>query len=443
MKRLNVPALVTIALAAFFCLRASGETATIGQPAPALTFTDLLQAPAGTKADWPSLRGKVVVLEFWATWCAGCIEQIPHLNKLVQTLGSASGPGKVQFIAVDDEDPALVKKFLGKTPIDGWLGIDTTQKIIDAYGASVRPRTVVVDTQGRIAGIVDPHQLTGEQLLALADGKPVVFPASQTAATRQEAFKEADAAANAISSGGTGSKPIFDISIRPGDPAGKVAIAHRGGKNDDSYSIDFLNMPLDTLLKAAAGIQGSRLTIHGGTDTKYSLHVSAPGGDIEQLAQALQMAIVTATGMTLSHASAIEDAYVLEATPKAASLLPPSTSDQSMCFYNKQAGKLVMMQSSLDSLAQTLEPILGALVVNETGLKGNFDANFSVPKGDVDAARAALETNLGLTLVKARRSIDRIVLDPLPPPAEKAANLPAKPEPVPGQLIQTVAVPHE
>jgi len=38
-----------------------------GTPAPELSFTQLLQAPADAKADWPSLRGKVVVLEFWAT----------------------------------------------------------------------------------------------------------------------------------------------------------------------------------------------------------------------------------------------------------------------------------------------------------------------------------------------------------------------------------------
>jgi len=49
-------------VAAVSCLPASAAPLTIGQPAPALTFTDLLQAPAGTRTDWPSLRGKVVVL---------------------------------------------------------------------------------------------------------------------------------------------------------------------------------------------------------------------------------------------------------------------------------------------------------------------------------------------------------------------------------------------
>jgi uncharacterized protein (TIGR03435 family) len=423
-------------------LPASADPLTIGQPAPALVFTDLLQAPVGTKVDWPSLRGKVVVLEFWATWCAGCIEELPHLNSLIQSLA----PNNVQFIAVDDEDPALVKRFLAKTPISGWLALDTSKKIIDTYGAQVRPRTVVIDTQGRIAAILNPHQLDKDQLIALADGKPVVFPVDLTADIRQEALSQAKAAADAASKGNTGPKPLFDISVRPGDPAGRIAIAHQQGKNDDSYSIDFLNAPLQMLMENAAGVAASRLVIHGPADAKYSLHVSAPGGDIEQLAPAIQLAIVTATGMKLSHLTTEEDVWVLQSTPKAASLLPPATSEQgSMCFYNPQAGKLVMMQTTLSSLAETLESILESPVVNESGLQGKFDANFSLAKGDADAIKAALETNLGLTLTKAKRSIDHVVLDPAPAPVKTAnqTGLPHSQALVPGQQVQTIAVPRQ
>lgn len=442
--KLNSLCTLAAVLSLAFPLSARAATLTVGQLAPALVFTDLLQAPQGAKVDWPSLHGKVVVLEFWATWCAGCIEELPHLNSLVQSLA----PNNVQFIAVDDEDPALVKKFLVKTPIGGWLALDTTKKIIDAYDAQIRPRTVVIDTQGRIAAILNPHQLDKDKLLALADGKPVVFPVDETLNIRQDALKQAKAAADAASGGNKGPKPLFDISIRPGDPAGRIAIAHQQGKNDDSYSVDFLNAPLQMLMENGAGIPASRLVIHGQADAKYSLHVSAPGGDIEDLAPAIQLAIISATGMKLSHVTTEEEVWVLQATPKAASLLPPATSEQgSMCFYNPQAGKLVMMQSTLDSLADTLESTLGSPVVNETGLQGKFDANFSLPKGDVDAGRAALETNLGLTIVKAKRSIDRTVLDPIPAPSPapaKAANpasQPQSPAIIPGQQVQTIAVP--
>jgi uncharacterized protein (TIGR03435 family) len=74
-----------------------------------------------------------------------------------------------------------------------------------------------------------------------------------------------------------------------------------------------------------------------------------------------------------------------------------------------------------------LEDLLGHPVVNETGVSGNFDANFDLPKGDADQARAALEKNLGLTLAKAKRNIDRTVIEPLQPATTTAPAATPKP----------------
>src|SRR5256885_9164516 len=92
-----------------------------GTPAPPLRLTQLLQAPPGAQADWHALHGKVVVLEFWATWCEVCVADLPQFNKLVASLD----PKRFQFISVDDEDPAIVAAFLAKRKIAGWVGIDT------------------------------------------------------------------------------------------------------------------------------------------------------------------------------------------------------------------------------------------------------------------------------------------------------------------------------
>src|SRR5262249_33930918 len=76
--------LFALATLAFMAETARGEAQgpQIGDNPPQLGLETILQAPAGTEATWASLKGKVVVLEFWATWCGPCIAAIPHLNEM-------------------------------------------------------------------------------------------------------------------------------------------------------------------------------------------------------------------------------------------------------------------------------------------------------------------------------------------------------------------------
>jgi len=83
--------------------------------------------------------------------------------------------------------------------------------------------------------------------------------------------------------------------------------------------------------------------------------------------------------------------------------------------------------------------------VNETGIPGEFDAGFTLPKDSFESAKAALEANLGLTLVKARRTIDHVVVDPLPAPTKSSQPTTAadKSAPTPGEPAQMIAVPRQ
>src|SRR5439155_4111948 len=115
----------------------SASTAKLGAPAPELRLEKVLQAPAGTKTDWASLRGKVVVLEFWATWCAPCIAAMPHLNDLAEKFKDR----RLQVIAITDESESFVAPFLQRRVIKGWVGLDEDRSVFDAYGVRGIPRT--------------------------------------------------------------------------------------------------------------------------------------------------------------------------------------------------------------------------------------------------------------------------------------------------------------
>lgn len=110
-----------------------------------LTFAT---APAARWEMLDEYRGKVVVVNYWATWCGPCVHEIPALNRAVQEFGD-----EVVFLAVTDEDFPIVEKFVKKNPIAAkvarFTSAPATGKMAAfAYGA--RPTTMVIDREGKV-----------------------------------------------------------------------------------------------------------------------------------------------------------------------------------------------------------------------------------------------------------------------------------------------------
>ena len=100
----------------------------------------------GSAVDASSLRGKVVVMNFWATWCAPCVQEIPWFNKLYKELA----PKGVAFVGVsmDDDAAQSVAPFLKKHPIDYPVALGT-ESLNDPYGLDSLPVTIVFSRDGR------------------------------------------------------------------------------------------------------------------------------------------------------------------------------------------------------------------------------------------------------------------------------------------------------
>jgi peroxiredoxin len=123
----------------------------IGTPAPDFTVQD-----SDRKVSLDEFRGKVVVLNFWATWCPPCIEEMPSLVEMQQKM-KAKG---VEVFAVSvDADQSAYQDFLKAHKVNLLTVRDPDQKSNNLYGTFKFPETYIIDRQGvlrrKFIGAVD------------------------------------------------------------------------------------------------------------------------------------------------------------------------------------------------------------------------------------------------------------------------------------------------
>lgn len=148
-------------------IRATVSPAAERKASPAFTLTDA----AGKPTSLDQYRGKVVLLDFWATWCGGCKQEIPffiEFNKQYAARGLA-----VVGVSLDDGGWKVLKPWLDAHPIPYRivLGNDNTAK---QYRIEGMPDTFLIDQQGRIAaayraGVVDKADMEANIKALLAE----------------------------------------------------------------------------------------------------------------------------------------------------------------------------------------------------------------------------------------------------------------------------------
>ncbi len=139
-----------------------------GSALPDLTLTDA----AGRELRLPSLKGKPLLLNLWATWCAPCVVELPMLDKLAATRG---GELRVLTVSQDMQQTEKVAPFLaerGLARLEPWL--DPKTDLAFHYDAATLPTTILYDAQGReVWRYVGAHDWSGADAAAmLAEGLP-------------------------------------------------------------------------------------------------------------------------------------------------------------------------------------------------------------------------------------------------------------------------------
>jgi uncharacterized protein (TIGR03435 family) len=355
------PRLLLIALLIVTELIASAMNVNPGDSPPQLKLEKVIQAPDGTDCSWTNLHGKVVVLEFWATWCGPCVKAIPHLNELAEEFKKEP----VQFIAVTSENEQIVKNFLDRRPIKAWVGLDEFHETSGTYGVTGIPVTVVVNQQGIVADVTHPIFLTSERLREILAGKIMPKPEARTEQKSEAEVVKADSA-----------PALFEVSIRPAKPRerGRAIGMWSSGRDpvDITGSIASVESAVHTVYQLGPARVINRTAWPKG-DFDFCLRL--PGASQAEAENLFGHALRSAFGLEAVRHTEEADVYVLGATTnhQARGLKPVVSAGGG----SSGASGYDSSGAPVSSVAGFLEGLLMRPVLDETGLKGYFEIHLT------------------------------------------------------------------
>lgn len=131
-----------------------------GDKAPEFTIT----TDAGRTVTRSEFGGKLLVLNFWATWCAPCIQELPSLDQFQKALA----PEGVVVLGVSvDKNPQTYRNFLARVPVAFQTARDPEARISSDYGTYKYPETYIINREGKVVEkIIGATHWTDEAMIA-------------------------------------------------------------------------------------------------------------------------------------------------------------------------------------------------------------------------------------------------------------------------------------
>jgi peroxiredoxin len=154
-----------VVLFVVFFSRRDGPTRAValGDPAPGFTLT----GDDGQPVSLTDFQGKIVVLNFWASWCGPCVDEMPSLKRFTQHY---AGRDVVVVAISHDQDPDAYKKFLADHQINFLTLRNAPPKVAETYGTYVLPETYIINRDGRVVRkIIGPLDWSSPQILEYID----------------------------------------------------------------------------------------------------------------------------------------------------------------------------------------------------------------------------------------------------------------------------------
>jgi Thiol-disulfide isomerase and thioredoxins len=173
-----------------------------------------------------SLRGKFLVVDFWATWCAPCIAGVPHFNSIADQYG---GDKRLRFLSITDENEAKVKKLLAKVTFTSAVVSDTTGRTFKNFKITSIPFCALIDDRLQVQWAGAAYELTEGMVADFLARKKVVAPPSADQAVRTTPIYDSLRAAFRSVQRDANIREYFSVGPLESTPFGASSLSTRPG----------------------------------------------------------------------------------------------------------------------------------------------------------------------------------------------------------------------
>lgn len=388
-------------LACNFCF-AQFEYLKAGEQMPDIVIKNIINAPVKDLYVNDVKNKKILILNFWGTWCSPCLPEMEALAKLQK-----ANPDKIQVIAISNDSPERLGNYLKKKPSSLWLATDTSYFLYNSLGFAFVGQSVVIGADKRIIALVKSDSINQKMIDKLVKAEYVASSASIKEAavnTAEDAF-------------GVDSLTQESFTVR-GYMKGKPGMSQKPNQGPYAFRrVSWYNTCVTRMLNDAYGIK-SQAQVKYETDEKqicdYNDHEFLYCADIlvkpdekDSFYSIMQKKLSALLPVKFRIEYRDMPVYVLKRKEGAALSMPVSSETATSYSFNGNGyeGTAVLVSEFADNY---LTNEIGLPVIDETGLTDRYDIKTVIELRTMDNVRAAIE-KLGLTLEKAERRVKVII----------------------------------
>ncbi len=375
--------------------------AVIGMTVSNLPFKNIINSKMKS-ATLNDFSDKLIILDFWATWCGPCVEGLPHMEKLQREFKD-----KIQVLTITDENQGRIETFLKKRPLKLPVVIDTDREINDYFKHNAVPHYVIIDRNKIIKAITNAEFVDSTNIQKLLNNEPVDIPlknddltfnSNQSLSTNQNnfifqsvltAYKEGAPSMSNINTQGTyANRRIFISNL---DAPKIVEIAYnseytrviREFKNKEKY--DFKNK-----------------------QNRYCYELIVPEDVADRKFLIMQQELTKIFDFQVSLEKRKTKVMLLKKIPGTKIKLQNSKSEKKESFIRYGEG-ITLVNQPIKDLCNFLENNFQKPVIDETSLLGGFDLDIKWRSEDKSNIKNEL-AKYGLTLEEGEREIEMLII---------------------------------